>query len=168
MGERSSETLLLSLDKPRNFPRRFDSRLSAGLVHTAEAQILGEYTETYTARLSPADHYNSNGVRLQSAAANDCPEGPLIFGGNVLDMAGRKAPARTEPRPTLPRPAPPYLLYAISPIRFALFWASARRVSTKPPASSQAERPPFKEKTFRYPIFWRLSAAKAARLPAAQ
>ena len=43
--------------------------LSAGLVHTAEAQILGEYTETYTARLSPADHYNSNGVRLQSAAA---------------------------------------------------------------------------------------------------
>jgi hypothetical protein len=43
--------------------------LSAGLVHTAEAQILGEYTETYTARLSPADHYNSNGVRLHSAAA---------------------------------------------------------------------------------------------------
>jgi hypothetical protein len=43
--------------------------LSAGLVHTAQAQILGEYTETYTARLSPADHYNSNGVRLQSAAA---------------------------------------------------------------------------------------------------
>lgn len=43
--------------------------LSAGAVHTAEAQILGEYTETYTARLSPADHYNSNGVRLRSAAA---------------------------------------------------------------------------------------------------
>jgi hypothetical protein len=43
--------------------------LSAGLVHTTHAQILGEYTETYTARLSPADHYNSNGVRLQSAAA---------------------------------------------------------------------------------------------------
>jgi hypothetical protein len=43
--------------------------LSAGLVHTAQAQILGEYTETYTARLSPADHYNSNGVRLHSAAA---------------------------------------------------------------------------------------------------
>jgi hypothetical protein len=43
--------------------------LSAGLVHTVEAQILGEYTETYTARLSPADHYNSNGVRLHSAAA---------------------------------------------------------------------------------------------------
>ena len=43
--------------------------LSAGPVHTARAQILGEYTETYTARLSPADHYNSNGVRLHSAAA---------------------------------------------------------------------------------------------------
>src|ERR1700722_7690095 len=41
--------------------------LSEGLVHTAQAQILGEYTETYTARLSPADHYNSNGVRLHSA-----------------------------------------------------------------------------------------------------
>ena len=43
--------------------------LSAGPVQTARAQILGEYTETYTARLSPADHYNSNGVRLRSAAA---------------------------------------------------------------------------------------------------
>jgi hypothetical protein len=43
--------------------------LSTGSVHTAKAQILGEYTETYTARLSPADHYNSNGVRLHSAAA---------------------------------------------------------------------------------------------------
>jgi hypothetical protein len=43
--------------------------LSAGPVHTAQSQILGEYTETYTARLSPADHYNSNGVRLRSAAA---------------------------------------------------------------------------------------------------
>ena len=43
--------------------------LSAGPVHTAQAQILGEYIETYTARLSPADHYNSNGVRLHSAAA---------------------------------------------------------------------------------------------------
>lgn len=42
---------------------------SAGAVQTAEAQILGEYTETYTARLSPADHYNSSGVRLHSAAA---------------------------------------------------------------------------------------------------
>ena len=43
--------------------------LSAGLVPSVHAQILGEYTETYTARLSPADHYNSNGVRLHSAAA---------------------------------------------------------------------------------------------------
>ena len=87
-----------------------------------------------------------------------------FWGGDVIDKASRKAPARTEPRP----PALPHLLYAISPMRFALFWATARLVSTKPPASSQAERPPFKEKAFRYPIFWRLSAAKAARLPAAQ
>jgi|SRR5580698_3826852 hypothetical protein len=43
--------------------------LLAGPAHTARAQILGEYTETYTARLSAADHYNSNGVRLHSAAA---------------------------------------------------------------------------------------------------
>jgi hypothetical protein len=43
--------------------------LSPGLVRTAQAQILGGYTESYTARLSPADHYNSNGVRLHSAAA---------------------------------------------------------------------------------------------------
>jgi hypothetical protein len=43
--------------------------LSAGPDQTAQAQILGEYTESYTARLSPADHYNSNGVRLHSAAA---------------------------------------------------------------------------------------------------
>jgi|HubBroStandDraft_6_1064221.scaffolds.fasta_scaffold470312_1 hypothetical protein len=43
--------------------------LSAGPVHRAQAQILGQYIETYTARLSSADHYNSNGVRLHSAAA---------------------------------------------------------------------------------------------------
>jgi hypothetical protein len=43
--------------------------LLASPVHTTRAQILGEYTETYTARLSPADHYNSNGARLHSAAA---------------------------------------------------------------------------------------------------
>src|SRR5580692_11223720 len=43
--------------------------IAAILSATAQAQILGEYTETYTARLSPADHYNSNGVRLHSAAA---------------------------------------------------------------------------------------------------
>jgi hypothetical protein len=43
--------------------------LSAGLVRDAHAQILGNYIESYTARLSPRDHYNSNGQRLQSAAA---------------------------------------------------------------------------------------------------
>src|SRR3984957_13775619 len=40
-----------------------------GSVRTVQAQGLGNYVETYTTRLSPADHYNSNGVRLQSAAA---------------------------------------------------------------------------------------------------
>jgi hypothetical protein len=40
-----------------------------GLVRQAEAQILGQLVESYTARLSPRDHYNSNGERLQSAAA---------------------------------------------------------------------------------------------------
>jgi hypothetical protein len=39
-----------------------------GLVRQAEAQILGQLVESYTARLSPRDHYNSNGERLQSAA----------------------------------------------------------------------------------------------------
>jgi hypothetical protein len=43
--------------------------LSAGPVRTAHAQILGQYIESYTARLSPRDHYNSNGERLRSAAA---------------------------------------------------------------------------------------------------
>jgi hypothetical protein len=43
--------------------------LSAVSVQTAPAQGLGNYVETYTARLSPRDHYNSNGVRLRSAAA---------------------------------------------------------------------------------------------------
>jgi hypothetical protein len=42
---------------------------SGGSVRTVQAQGLGNYVETYTARLSPRDHYNSNGVRLQSAAA---------------------------------------------------------------------------------------------------
>jgi hypothetical protein len=42
---------------------------SGGSVWTVQAQGLGNYVETYTARLSPRDHYNSNGVRLQSAAA---------------------------------------------------------------------------------------------------
>jgi hypothetical protein len=43
--------------------------LSSSGVHTARAQGLGNYVETYTARLSARDHYNSNGVRLRSAAA---------------------------------------------------------------------------------------------------
>jgi hypothetical protein len=43
--------------------------LSVGQVQDAHAQILGNYIESYTARLSPRDHYNSNGQRLQSAAA---------------------------------------------------------------------------------------------------
>jgi hypothetical protein len=43
--------------------------LSAGLIRPAQAQGLGEYVETYTARLSERDHYNSNGQRLRSAAA---------------------------------------------------------------------------------------------------
>jgi hypothetical protein len=43
--------------------------LSAGLIRSAKAQGLGDYVETYTARLSARDHYNSNGQRLRSAAA---------------------------------------------------------------------------------------------------
>lgn len=43
--------------------------LSAGMIRPAQAQGLGEYVETYTARLSERDHYNSNGQRLRSAAA---------------------------------------------------------------------------------------------------
>jgi hypothetical protein len=43
--------------------------LSAGLIRPAQAQGLGEYVETYTARLSERDHYNSNGQRIRSAAA---------------------------------------------------------------------------------------------------
>ena len=43
--------------------------LSAVALHTAQTQGLGNYVETYIARLSAHDHYNSNGVRLRSAAA---------------------------------------------------------------------------------------------------
>ncbi len=43
--------------------------LSTGPTHDAHAQILGQYIESYTARLSPRDHYNSSGERLRSAAA---------------------------------------------------------------------------------------------------
>ena len=42
---------------------------SAGLIRTAQAQGLGSFVESYTARLSERDHYNSNGQRLLSAAA---------------------------------------------------------------------------------------------------
>jgi hypothetical protein len=43
--------------------------LGTGLVQHADAQILGQLVESYSARLSPRDHYNSNGERLRSAAA---------------------------------------------------------------------------------------------------
>ena len=43
--------------------------LGTGLGRHADAQILGQLVESYSARLSPRDHYNSNGERLRSAAA---------------------------------------------------------------------------------------------------
>jgi hypothetical protein len=43
--------------------------VSAGSVRNAVAQDLGRYIESYTARLSARDHFNSNGERLRSAAA---------------------------------------------------------------------------------------------------
>jgi hypothetical protein len=43
--------------------------LSAGPIQSAHAQNPGEFIESYTARLSARDHFNSNGERLQSAAA---------------------------------------------------------------------------------------------------
>src|ERR1700675_4079447 len=43
--------------------------LGTGLVRHADAQILGQLVESYSARLSPRDHFNSNGERLRSAAA---------------------------------------------------------------------------------------------------
>jgi len=43
--------------------------VSAGPVRNAVAQDLGRYIESYTARLSARDHFNSNGERLRSAAA---------------------------------------------------------------------------------------------------
>jgi hypothetical protein len=43
--------------------------LWAGPVRTADAQDLGRYIESYNARLSARDHFNSNGERLRSAAA---------------------------------------------------------------------------------------------------
>jgi hypothetical protein len=43
--------------------------LAAGSMRTAHAQDLGGFIESYTARLSARDHFNSNGERLRSAAA---------------------------------------------------------------------------------------------------
>ena len=43
--------------------------LSAGPVRDAQGQVMGNFIESYTARLSPRDHNNMNGVRLTSAAA---------------------------------------------------------------------------------------------------
>ena len=43
--------------------------LGTGLGRHADAQILGQLVESYSARLSQRDHYNSNGERLRSAAA---------------------------------------------------------------------------------------------------
>src|ERR1700736_6174087 len=43
--------------------------LSAGSVTTTRAQGRGKFIESYTARLIARDHYNSNGERLESAAA---------------------------------------------------------------------------------------------------
>jgi hypothetical protein len=43
--------------------------LAAGSIRTAQAQDLGRFIESYTARLSARDHFNSNGERLRSAAA---------------------------------------------------------------------------------------------------
>jgi hypothetical protein len=40
-----------------------------GPVCDSRAQDLGEYVESYSARLSARDHFNSNGQRLRSAAA---------------------------------------------------------------------------------------------------
>jgi hypothetical protein len=42
---------------------------AGGQVHNAHGQNLGEFVESYTARLSARDHFNSNGERLRAAAA---------------------------------------------------------------------------------------------------
>ena len=42
--------------------------LTVGLPE-AQAQNLGRFVESYTARLSARDHFNSNGARLRDAAA---------------------------------------------------------------------------------------------------
>jgi hypothetical protein len=40
-----------------------------GPVRETRAQDLGQFIESYRARLSARDHFNSNGVRLRTAAA---------------------------------------------------------------------------------------------------
>ena len=42
---------------------------AVGPVRNTRAQNAGQLIESYTARLSARDHFNSNGVRLRSAAA---------------------------------------------------------------------------------------------------
>jgi hypothetical protein len=42
---------------------------AAGQVRDAHGQNLGAFVESYTARLSARDHFNSNGERLRAAAA---------------------------------------------------------------------------------------------------
>jgi len=43
--------------------------LAVCFLDTAPAQNLGEFIESYTARLSARDHFNSNGQRLREPAA---------------------------------------------------------------------------------------------------
>ena len=42
---------------------------AVGPVRETRAQDLGQFIESYKARLSARDHFNSNGVRLRTAAA---------------------------------------------------------------------------------------------------
>jgi hypothetical protein len=42
---------------------------AAGPIRESHAQDLGRFIESYNARLSARDHFNSNGERLRSAAA---------------------------------------------------------------------------------------------------
>lgn len=43
--------------------------ITVGPIRDAEAQNLGSFVESYTARLSSRDHFNSNGERLRAPAA---------------------------------------------------------------------------------------------------
>ncbi len=42
---------------------------AVGPIRETQAQNLGRFVESYTARLSSRDHFNSNGERLRAAAA---------------------------------------------------------------------------------------------------